>query len=132
VVSWGLWRGPLAALGWGLAVGAMLDAVSPAPFGYYTVSMLAVAGVVAVGHGRLHPGNLLLPGLVVVVATLAFLSAQLAPSVLAGRLVVWQGANLMALAAKSMLLALVWLPVVYFPLRALTRRGEQPRIDWER
>jgi rod shape-determining protein MreD len=132
VVSWGLLRGPLAALGWALAVGAMLDAVSPAPFGYYIVTMLVVAAVVTLGHGRLFASNLLLPSLLVVAATLAFLAAQLAPIALTGQLTVWQPGDLATLAAKSVLLSLVWLPIVYFPLRALTRWGEHPRIDWER
>jgi rod shape-determining protein MreD len=132
VVSWGLIRGPVAALGWALAAGAMLDAVSPTPFGYYLVAMLAVAAIVALGYNRLFASNMLLPALVVIGATLAFLVAQLAPLAISGRLVVWQAGDLATLAAKWALMSVVWLPIVYFPMRWLARWGEHPRIDWER
>jgi rod shape-determining protein MreD len=132
VVSWGLLRGRLAALGWALAAGALLDAVSPAPFGTYLVPMLAVAAVVVVCHGRLFPGNVLLPGLVVVLATVAFLLVQLTPFLLGGQPLGWDETSVASLFAKSVALGLLWLPVVYVPLRWLAARSHGPRIDWER
>lgn len=131
VVSWGLLRGPLAAFGWAIALGALLDIASPTPFGYYTVAMLAVAGIVALGHGRLYPGNLLLPGLVAAAATVVFLCVQLAPLILSGGLLAWQQTSWINLFAKSVALSLLWLPLVYFPLRAIAAWISGPRIDWE-
>lgn len=131
VVSWGLLRGPMAAFGWAIALGAMLDISSPTPFGYYTVAMLAVAAVVSLGHGRLYPGNLLLPGLVAAAATVVFLLVQLLPLAFAGQLIAWQQASWVSLFAKSVALTLLWLPLVYFPLRAIAAWVAGPRIDWE-
>lgn len=132
VVSWGLLRGPLAGFGWAIALGALLDLVSPTPFGYYTLAMVAVAGVVALGHGRLYPGNLLLPGLVAAAATVVFMLVQLLPLALGGQLLVWQQASWVSLFAKAVALSLLWLPLVYFPLRAIAAWLAGPRIDWEK
>ncbi len=131
VVCWGLLRGPWAGLAWALALGAMLDALSPAPFGYYTLALLAVAGVVALGHGRLHPGHLLLPGLITIAAALAFTAVQLAPFAMGQGALAWNSASLAALFAKSVALSLLWLPLMYVPLRLLAARSRGPRMDWE-
>jgi rod shape-determining protein MreD len=132
VVSWGLLRGPLAGFAWALALGAMLDLASPTTFGTYTVVMLCVALVVAICHGRVFPANLLSPGIVAAIATVTCLVVQLAPLAIGGRLVVWDQNAWLSLAAKSVALSLLWLPLVYFPLRALAGRVAGPRIDWER
>lgn len=131
VVSWGLLRGPMAGLAWALALGAMLDYLSPAPFGYYTVALTAAAGVVALGHGRFYPGHLLLPGIVTVAAALAFTVVQVAPYLASWETLAWSSASLTALFAKSVALSLIWLPLVYFPLRLVAARSRGPRIDWE-
>jgi rod shape-determining protein MreD len=132
VVSWGLLRGPTAGLGWALALGALLDILSPTPFGYYTLAMLVVALVVALFHGRLFPRNVLLPGLVVAFATVALLAVQVLPLALGGQVVVWERASWLGLTAKSVALSWLWLPLVYFPLRAVSTWSAGPRIDWER
>jgi rod shape-determining protein MreD len=131
VVSWGLLRGPLAAFGWALAAGVMLDAVSPTGFGNYTLAMLAAALVVALSHGRLFAGNVLLPALVAALATAVFVAVQLWP-LLTGQWVLWERGSLAPLFAKSVALALLWLPLVFFPLKGLAGWLAGPRIDWER
>ena len=132
VVTWGLLRGPLAGAWWALTVGLMLDIVSPSPSLFYTVPLLLAVGVVALSRGRLFPSNLLMPWLVVIAATVAFVVAQRALLPLVGGSVGWLPATLMRELLPETALNLLWLPIAYFPLHALARRVGGPRIDWER
>jgi len=95
--------------------------------------MLAVAGVVAASRGRLFPTNVLLPPVVAAGATAAFALTQRAIVAATGADVSWAP---MALVRDELLpqvtLNLLWLPVLFFPLRALARRTGPPRIEWER
>lgn len=138
VVAWGLLRGPWASLWWALVLGLIMDAVSPGPFGFYALPLAAVAGVTAIGRGRLAPGNLLLPGLVAAVATGVFSLAQrtllwtmLETSGNEGRLS-WSAADLADELLPVVALNLLWLPVLFFPLRRLAAHIAPARIEWER
>jgi len=131
VVSWGLLRGPMAGAWWALAAGLMMDVLSPSPMLFYTLPMLAVAGIVALGRGRLFPSNLLMPWLVVCAATAAFVLAQRALLPLVGGLVTWRPEAVAREVLLELALNALWLPVVYVPLRSLERRVRRPRIEWE-
>lgn len=131
VVSWGLLRGPVAGAWWALAAGLMLDVVSPSPSLFYTLPMLATLGVTAVGRGRLFPSNLLMPWLVTALAATSFWLAQRALLPLVGASVAWRPGVLAREILPEIALDLLWLPVVYVPLRALARRAAGPRIEWE-
>lgn len=130
VVTWGLHRGPAAGAWWALGAGLMLDIVSPSSVGTYTVPMLAAAGVVAVVRSRLYPTNLALPIAVAAAATVAFTLMQ--RTLLAVRVpgIAWSVPVLTEELLPAIALNLLWLPLLYFPLRALARAA-QPRIDWE-
>jgi rod shape-determining protein MreD len=130
VVTWGLHRGPVAGAWWALAGGLFLDIVSPAPLGTYTLPMLAAAGVVALVRARLYPTSLLLPIAVAAAATAAFTLVQ--RGLLSIRLgyLSWAPDTLAEELLPAIALNLLWLPLLYFPLRSLAR-ASQERIEWE-
>jgi rod shape-determining protein MreD len=132
VVSWVLLRAPLAGAWWALALGLMLDMVSPSPSAFYTLPMMVVVLVAAVGRGRLFPSNLVIPWVLVAVATAAFIVTQRALIPLTGGTVDWSLSVLAREVMPEAALNLLWLPILYFPLRALARRTGGPRIEWER
>jgi rod shape-determining protein MreD len=138
VVAWGLLRGPRAAVWWALGLGFLMDFASPGPFGLYTVPLLGAAAVTAVGKSRLAAGNILLPGIAAAAATLTFYVAQRALlavliSRTAGRVdLTWHVAEIADELLPVLALNLLWMPVLYFPLRALGRRTAPPTIGWER
>jgi rod shape-determining protein MreD len=136
VVSWALVRGRTPALWWAIVLGIVLDAVSPAAFGIYTVPMLAVAAVAATGRTRVFPSNVLMPGFVAAAATVAFTLTQRA---LLGAVegpghgaIAWRAGALVNDLLPVVVLNLLWLPLLYFPLRTIARRFGPPRIEWDR
>lgn len=131
VVSWVLLRGPLPGAWWAVAVGLMLDAVSPSPGTFYTLPLVVAVLAVAVGRSRFFPSNLLIPWILVAVATVVFLVAQRLLIPLAGGSIAWTAPVLAREMLPEVALNLLWLPVLYVPLRALSRRTSGPRIEWE-
>ena len=138
VVAWGLLRGPRAAAWWALGLGFLLDFASPGPFGLYTVPLLGAAAVTALGKSRLASGNILLPGIAAAAATGAFYLVQrgmlaILISRTTGRAdLTWQLAEVADELLPVLALNLLWMPVLYFPLRTLARRTAPPSIGWER
>jgi rod shape-determining protein MreD len=138
VVSWGLLRGPRAAAWWALALGVLMDFVSPAPFGFYSVPMLAAAAVTALGRGRLADRNVLVPGMAAAAATVSFFAIQrLGLAAILSRMpgsleTTWLWADIADELLPGLVLNLLWMPVLYFPLRALANRAAPPSIGWER
>ncbi len=129
VVTWGLHRGPMSGAWWALAAGVFLDIVSSDPVGTYTLPMMAAAAVVAAVRARLHPTNLLLPVAVVAAATVAFTISQ--RILLAVRVPIsWSLTTLGEELLPAIALNLLWLPLLYFPLRAIARSAQE-RIEWE-
>lgn len=131
VVSWGLVRDGRSGLWWAILAGLMLDLVSPAPVGMYTLPLVAAAAVVAAGRSRVFDRHLVLPALLAMVATATWVLGQLALIGLMGGHVDWTGPALAGLLAPALALNLLWLPLLFFPLRALARRAGRPRIEWE-
>ena len=131
VVCWGMLRGPVPGVWWALAAGLLLDLVSPIPTLFYTLPLLVAAAVVAGGRGRLFPSNVLTPWLMTAIATVAFVVVQHALIPLTGGLAGWSAGQLGREVVPQVALNLLWLPVLYFPLRALARRVAGPRIEWE-
>ncbi len=129
-VSWGLHRGAMAGTRWALVGGLLLDLLSPAPLGSYTVPLVAAAAVVALAGRRLFPTNLVLPAAVALGATTAFILVQRTLLAVRGETVFWTASALGEELLPAMALNLLWLPVLYFPLRSLARAA-RPRIDWE-
>lgn len=131
VVSWGLVRDGRSGLWWAILAGLMLDLVSPAPMGMYTLPLVAAAAVVAAGRSRVFDRHIVFPAVLAVLATATLLIGQLGLIGLSGGYVDWSGPALAGILAPSLALNLLWLPLLYFPLRALARRSGRPRIEWE-
>jgi rod shape-determining protein MreD len=135
VVSWGLLRGPMAALWWALGLGILLDALSPTHGGFYTLPLLAAGLVVILGRSRLFPSNFALPGIIAALATVAFTTGQrvflhIASGGLPG--IAWTPAALADDVLPPLVLNLLWLPILYFPLRVLAERTGPRRMEWGR
>lgn len=131
VVSWAQLRGARAALAWALAAGLLCDQLSIAPLGTFTVPLLAATLVVAAGAGRLADA-LVMPAVFAAAATTVFVVVQLGVLGATGRVVDARPESVLRLVVPSVLLNLLWLPIVYFPLRWWARRGGPPRLAWER
>ena len=135
VVSWGLVRGTIDAAWWALGLGFLMDALSPSPPGSYTLPMLAVAAVVMASRGRMFPSNLVLPGILAVLATVAFSltqKAMIAVTLRDAPGVSWTGMALVNEILPAVVLNLLWLPALYFPLRYVAERTGPPRMEWGR
>jgi rod shape-determining protein MreD len=132
VVCWGILRGPLAAAWWALGLGILLDAVSFMPAGFYTLPMLAVAGVVALVGRRLFENNLLLPLGLTVAATLVYTLVQYGLLSLGSTYAPMSAEALARVTVPVVVLNLLWLPALFFLLRAISGWSGQPRIGWER
>jgi rod shape-determining protein MreD len=133
VVTWVMLRGPYAGAWWAVIAGLCMDWVSPAPFGLYTLPMLVTAFLVSLLRTRLFANtNVLLPALVAALATLVFSVTQRALMGAVGVPVVWRTPLLIEETVPAILLSLIWLPIVYFPLRAISRSLVRSGIEWER
>lgn len=132
VVSWGILRGPNSGGWWALSLGWLLDWRSTAGFGAYTLPLLAVALLTALGGRRVFSSNLMLPGFLTAVGSMLFCLLHQALVVPLEMAEVWQAQALVSMIAPAVVLNLLWLPVIYFPTRALTERMAEPRIGWER
>jgi rod shape-determining protein MreD len=133
VVIWALVRGPRQALVWALVLGLMLDQLSARPIGMYSLPLMAVALLAGTGRSVAFGTHLVLPVVMTVLATLLYGLLQLAMlGLVRGGTVLWGGSDLVGVLLPIVALNLLWLPVLYFPLRALARRDVGPRMDWGR
>jgi rod shape-determining protein MreD len=132
VVSWGILRGPNSGGWWALCLGWLLDWRSTSGFGAYTLPLLAVALLTSIGGRRVFSSNLVLPGVLTAVGSMVFCLLHQALVVPLEMTEVWQPQALVSLIAPAVALNLLWLPVVYFPTRALAEHMAEPRIGWER
>jgi rod shape-determining protein MreD len=133
VVAWGLVRNRSEATWWALVLGYLMDWGSPTPFGTYLVPMMVAAAIVAAGGSTLFPSNFLMPGVVAAVATAGFTLTQRALVAAMSRgTMAWNPAAIAEDVIPVVALDLLWLPALYFPLKAVARRIGPPRIEWER
>ena len=132
VVSWSLLRGPIAGAWWALVLGILLDFMSIELLGTYLAPMLLVAAIAGLGSRRLFTQRLWLPIMVTTLGTLGFLALHLGIIRLTGGYVDWNLDALLRLTLRPLLLNLLWLPLIYFPLRHLSNRYGEASIGWER
>ncbi len=131
VIVWGLLRGPRNGFIWALFLGLMLDQLSPLPVGFYTLPLLAAAWVTTGGRDVAFGTHFVLPMIMTVIGTAVYSLGQLALlSFVRGGYVPWNVTDLSATLLPILALNLLWLPVVYVPLRALARKGAGPRMEW--
>lgn len=131
VVSWGHVRGPRSGIAWALAAGLLCDQLSVSPIGTYTLPLVAASLAVALGAGRLAD-SIFMPAALAAAATAVFVVGQLVVLGLSGHVVDLRPPALAQSVVPAVLLNLLWLPVVYFPLRWTARRSGPPRLAWER
>lgn len=131
VVSWSLVRGARAGIGWAFVAGLLCDQLSTAPLGTYTLPLVAAALAVAAGAGR-FADVLIMPAVFAALATVVFVVGQLAVLAAIGGVVDARPTAVLWLVVPTVLLNLLWLPIVYFPLRWWARVSGPPRLAWER
>jgi rod shape-determining protein MreD len=121
VVYWGLLRGVKEGLIWGAFGGMALDLLSGSPFGVFTVSLIIVSLLTSLGETTIFRANILLPIMMIVVATVVYHLVVLAMLQFMGWPVTWSF-DLARLIAPAVVLNLICLAILYRPLRWLHQR----------
>lgn len=121
VVSWSLLRGGREGVVWGFIGGLMLDLLSGAPFGVITLPLTLAGYLAGVGEISIFRTNFLLPGTVVLLATLFYNVVFLFLLQLLGQPVEW-GVAVIHVIPSVVLLNLLILPLFYLSLRLAASR----------
>jgi rod shape-determining protein MreD len=124
VIGWGILRGPEEGLVWALVGGLSLDFMSGAPFGIFSLTMLLVAIVIGLIHGRTFGSSIILPLFLTFPLSLLFNGMALFFLTLLGRSIDWTTAFLSVLFPVGMLNIATMLLV--FPLLYLLDRWLNP------
>lgn len=126
-----LLMGPDQAVWWALYMGWLLD-WRASSFAAYSLPLLSVVLLAGLGRRRVFTGGMALTTGLTVLGSLLYLGVQL---LLAGRWTepgLWTPTLLGGVALRAALVNLLWLPVVFVPLRLLARRLAPPSMGWER
>jgi len=129
-VCWTVLRGPREGLVLAIGGGLALDLASSAPIGMYSLPFGAAAVVVSGGRALTNARGMLLTAGLVVVATAAAMAVQLGLIAAAGGHVVFEARAVWELFVPAAAMNLIWLAVVYPPLRRLAKRIGGPRLEW--
>lgn len=129
-VCWTVLRGPRDGLILAIGGGLLLDLASPAPIGMYSLSFAAATLVVGGGRALTNARGMLLTAVLVAVGTATAMAVQLALVAAAGGHVVLEARSAWELLIPAVAMNLVWLAVVYPPLRHLARRLGGDRLEW--
>lgn len=130
-VSACLLLGPEHAAWWALFMGWLLD-WRAGSFAAYSLPLLSVVLLAGLGRRRVFVGGLLLTAALTVLGTILHLGVQL---LLAGRWAetgLWSLEMVAGIAGRAILVNLLWLPVVFAPLRLLVRVLTPAGMGWER
>jgi cell shape-determining protein MreD len=99
----------------------------------YSLPLVAVALLAGTGRSIAFGTHLVLPVVMTILATMLYGIVQLLLiGLVQGGHVMWALSDLGSVLLPIVALNLLWLPVLYFPLRALARRDAGPRMDWGR
>jgi rod shape-determining protein MreD len=128
VVSWGLLRGPREGIIWGFIAGFAVDLFSGAPFGAATLSLMAVGFLCGLGEAAVFRGHLVLPLLIIFLATLLYDLIFLLVVRISGAPVAWID-SLVRLILPSALLNVVLTPVVFLLVRWLHNRLRRREME---
>lgn len=122
VTGWIILRGLKEGLHWALIGGLSLDMISGAPFGILTLSMLIVALVTNLSHGRVFGSSIVLPLSLTFPLSLLFNGLALLMLNLLGRPVIWNVAFfdiLLPAAVFNTAVMILIFPILYLLNRAL-------------
>ena len=122
----GMRGGLLAALVGGL----MLDALSGAPFGLSTVSLVLASALAGLGEINVFRAAKFLPYATIVMATLVYNVIVLFLLQMTGHAVIWH-ASLWRVVLPAMLVNLVCMPVVYGLSYWLRKRLGPRSVEWQ-
>jgi rod shape-determining protein MreD len=129
VASWSLLRGAEEGMLWALIGGIALDLFSGARFGVATLSLLIVGFLSSLGQRNVFRLDLVLPILVIPLATLVYNGVTLALLDVLGWPVHW-GESLVRVILPCVLVNTLGMPIVYLILRVLHRRTGREEISW--
>lgn len=126
-VAWSLLRGPVEGVAWGFLGGLLLDLFSAAPFGVFTLALMAVCFVSGLGEGAIFRQNIILPLVATLGATLLFHLTALVLLRTLGWPVNWSR-DLLNVIVPTTLLNTAVMPLVYAGLRRLHQAASVPRV----
>jgi len=122
----GVREGVLVALVGGL----VLDALSGAPFGLATISLVAVTLLAGVGEINVFRAARFLPYVTITAVTLVYSVVFLSLLQMRGHVVVW-GASLLRVVLPAMLVNLLCMPIVYGLCAWLRKRYGPRSVEWQ-
>jgi rod shape-determining protein MreD len=125
VIGWVILRGLEDGLFWAVVGGLSLDVLSGAPFGVFTVSLVVVALVTSLFHGRVFGSSIILPLSLTFPLSLLFNGLALLLLMLLGRPIDWSVAFFNILLPVAIFNTMVMMLV--FPLLYLLNRVMTPR-----
>jgi rod shape-determining protein MreD len=129
VTSWSLLRGAQEGMLWALVGGIAIDFLSGAPFGVVTLSLLVASFLSSLGQRNVFRLDLLVPIVVIPLATLVYNTIMLA-LLWALRWPTEWGAGFAHVILPAMLVNTIGMPLVYLALRTLDRRVGREVMVW--
>jgi rod shape-determining protein MreD len=123
VTAWSLLRGAEEGMLWALIAGVAMDIVSGAPFGMSTLPLLLVSFGAGLSQRGIFRFDLVIPILIIPVATLIYRAAMLAWLKAFGWPVTW-GEGLRPIILPTIVINTLMMPVVYWLLRLVSRRSD--------
>jgi rod shape-determining protein MreD len=129
VISWSLLRGAKEGMVWAFIGGMGLDLVSGAPFGTFTVALVALSILAGLGELSVFRTHIALPLIATLVATLAYDLFFLLLLQMRGCSIVWAD-SLTKVVLPSILLNMLLSPLVYRTLYWLHRKTGPEEMAW--
>jgi rod shape-determining protein MreD len=129
VVSWALLRGPREGFVWGFIAGVAVDLFSGAPFGAATFGLMAAGFLSGLGQSTVFRSQLLLPLLVMLLATIVYDILFLLVVWISGYSVSWLD-SLFRLVLPSAVLNAMLTPAVFLIMRWLNTRFGREEMEW--
>lgn len=124
VTAWSLLHGAEEGMLWALIAGVAMDFMSGAPFGMSTLPLLIVGFGAGLSQRGIFRFDLVIPILVIPVATLLYQATMLAWLKAFGWPATW-GEGLIRVILPTILVNTLFMPAIYWLLRLISRRSEQ-------
>ncbi|MFQ6014921.1 MAG: rod shape-determining protein MreD [Anaerolineae bacterium] len=118
VISWSLIRGAGEGIVWGFVGGMILDLLSGAPFGVFTLALTTISFLSGIGEINIFRSNIFLPLMVIGLATIAYSFISLLLLQTLGWPVNWSD-SLIRIVLPTAFLNTILAPLIYQPLRWL-------------
>ncbi|MBI5878942.1 MAG: rod shape-determining protein MreD [Chloroflexi bacterium] len=129
IVAWALQRGSREGLVWGFFGGLALDVVSGVPLGLNALVLTAAGYLAGLGEARVFRTNFVLPVLIIAALTVVVFAAHCAYLLLSGNALALDSA-IISILAPSLVLNLIASPLVFRPIRWLSRSYGREQLRW--